>query len=183
MERLGRRGQVAAGHQPHGVEGRLLGGAGRPGGARHQVVDRHDAGVLQAGGDAGLVQEAGLEGGVVRPVGPQHLQRHVAVQGRVVGQPDLAHAADGPQAAQDVARVLVGRRRAGALLLPDPLVRAEAVQQVQQVQVFAQAGRGRGAGARRRRQGAGGQGVVVGGQPARQVVAVRRFRSTIGAHA
>ena len=67
------------------------------------VVDRHDVRIVQTCGGAGLAAEPLLELGVLGEVGEQHLQRHDAVDGGVVGAPHLAHAAAAQQLDQPVA--------------------------------------------------------------------------------
>src|SRR5262249_32580301 len=67
-----------------------------------QVVHRGDAGVLQLPGDARLVQEAPRDAGVVVEA-LQDLDGHLAVEDRVGGAVDDAHAAAGDFIEQDVA--------------------------------------------------------------------------------
>jgi hypothetical protein len=59
------------------------------------VVDGRDTGVLQLGGDAGLVREAAGGARVGRELVPQHLDGHLAAQDGVGGAVDDAHAAPG----------------------------------------------------------------------------------------
>ena len=87
--------QVDAVDQPHGHVQATVDLA--------DVVDRHDVGIVQACRGAGLAAEPLLEIGVLGEVGEQHLQRHDAVDGGVVGAPHLAHAAAAQQLDQPVA--------------------------------------------------------------------------------
>ncbi len=81
------------------------------------VVDRHDGGVLQLGGDLGLLAEAGLErGDVGEAVGADDLERHDPPQVQILDPPHRAHAAlpdgrEGPVSARrrDGARHVVRR--------------------------------------------------------------------------
>jgi hypothetical protein len=71
------------------------------------VMDRHDVGFFEASSGAGLAAEAPVEIGVCGVVGQQHLERHDAVDGGVVGLPHLAHAA----AAQQFDQLVAAERR------------------------------------------------------------------------
>ena len=87
--------QVDAVDQPHGdVEAAV---------DLADVVDRHDVGVVEARCGAGFAAEPLVEVGVFGEVGEQHLQRHHAVDGGVVGAPHLAHTATAQQLNQLVA--------------------------------------------------------------------------------
>ena len=67
------------------------------------VMDGHDVGVVEACCGAGFPAEPLVEVGVLGEVGEQHLQRHHAVDGGVVGAPHLAHTATTQQLNQLVA--------------------------------------------------------------------------------
>ena len=58
-----------------------------------QPVDAPDVRMVERGEDLGFPLEAGQAVGVRRERLGQHLERHVAVEFRVAGLPDLAHAA------------------------------------------------------------------------------------------
>jgi hypothetical protein len=77
--------QAAAVDELHGVVGGALDLA--------DVEDRHQVGVVQAGGGAGLAQEALQPGGLLRATHRQHLQGHPFVQGQVDRLVDDTHAA------------------------------------------------------------------------------------------
>ena len=92
--------QVHAVDQPHGDVQAVV--------DLTDVVDRHDVGIVEAGGGAGLAAEPLLEVGVLGVVGEQHLQRDDAVDGGVVRAPHLAHAAT----AQQLDQLVAAKRRA-----------------------------------------------------------------------
>ncbi len=81
-----RVGKGSAADEPHGVVGaaalcaRLAAG---------QLVNRHDAGMVELAGDPGLLEKSPKQGVVVGPVGTQLLEGDLAVHRRVAGQPDL----------------------------------------------------------------------------------------------
>ena len=61
--------------------------------ARAQVVDRHDVGVVELAGDDRLGEELVAVVALVGELVPQHLDRHGAVDRRLAGGIDHAHAA------------------------------------------------------------------------------------------
>jgi hypothetical protein len=71
------------------------------------VIDRYDMGVAQPCRGAGFAAEPLLEVGVPCVMGQQHLQRHYAIDGGVVGAPHLAH----PAAAKQVDQLVTTERR------------------------------------------------------------------------
>ena len=82
VERVGERAAV---DQAHGVvEAAVVADAG--------VVERHDGGVLEPGGDPRLARQPPREHGVIA-VERDALERHVAAQPPIVGHHHLAHAA------------------------------------------------------------------------------------------
>ena len=89
-----RLAQGAAPDEPHGVIRRI---------ALAQLVDRHDPRVLELRRDLGLVEEPRADDRVVGLVGAQLLQRDLAAERAVAGQPDPAHAPLGVQVGQRVA--------------------------------------------------------------------------------
>jgi hypothetical protein len=95
-------GQGAAADEAHGVERRLV--VGPPA----DLVDGHDAGVLQLARHLRLAQEARPQRRLAGPLGAQFLQRHVTAQAGVTGQPDAADAAGGVQPRQRVALAGLG---------------------------------------------------------------------------
>ena len=68
-----------------------------------QLVDRHDAGVLELAADLGLLDEAADHVGVVAEVVAQHLEGDVAAEVGVAALEDGAHAAAGDLAVDAVA--------------------------------------------------------------------------------
>ena len=99
-------GERAPFHQLHGEEDGVAQGA--------DVVDREDVGVREPGhrprlGEQPFAERAGIPGG------PQHLERHRAVQLEVAGLVDDAHAAraDGPH---DLVATALGDRASGIAL-------------------------------------------------------------------
>lgn len=99
--------QGAAAHEAHRV-GQL------PRGGTQHVVDGDDAGVVEARRQRGLVEEASLAGVAAAP---QALEGHLALQARVPGDEDLAHAALAEARQDPVALGLVvgGRARCAAV--------------------------------------------------------------------
>jgi hypothetical protein len=97
-----------AADEAHGVKGGLV---VRP---AANLVDRHDARVLQLAGDLRLAHEARPQGWLAGPFGPQFLERHIAAEAGVAGQPDAADAAGGVQSRESVALAGVGHVGAGA---------------------------------------------------------------------
>ena len=100
--------------EPHRVEGAFV--------LRvvDQFVDRHDVGVLQLAGDLGFAHKAlhGLvAGGHVRA---DLLQRHLAVQPRVAGQPDAPQAALAVNLGQRVVGAFFGRGLDGVVTRTKP---------------------------------------------------------------
>ncbi len=87
--------QVAALDQPHRDDQLAVLLAG--------VVDGDDVGVVEAGGEAGLAQEALAEGLVVGEVAGDHLQRHRSVERQVGGPVDDAHPAARDQRVDSIA--------------------------------------------------------------------------------
>ncbi len=104
---LGQRGRLLDGGVQRGAVHQLHRVVGQPLGIDPLAVDRHDGGVLQAGGDAGLALEAGAEVGVV---GEELLDGDGAVEGQIPGAEDATHAAAGHLGAQPVREVRGGRR-------------------------------------------------------------------------
>ena len=82
--------------QLHGEEGPEVGEGA-------QLVDRHDAGVLELAADLGLLDEPADHAGVVAEVVAQHLERDVAAEVGVAALEDGAHAAAGDLAIDAVA--------------------------------------------------------------------------------
>ena len=112
MEGVDRLLEGLALDEGHGVE--------RPVVILPQAVDRHDAGVLEPGGDGGLAEEPPPRR-VVELVGPDPLQGHRAVQLLLVGGEHF------PQAATGVVPLRpVDRRRAQDSREPAPSSRAVA---------------------------------------------------------
>ncbi len=99
VDRLGRRerpalqplGEVLAGDQLHREEAQRRLGSGR--GLLVQAVDRGDVGVVEGGEQLGLALEAGQPLGVAGERVGEDLDGDLAVEGRVEGLPDHAHAA------------------------------------------------------------------------------------------
>ena len=83
--------QGLPGHELHHDEVDALG--------RLDLVDGDDVRVVEGGGGARLLHEAGAAGLVRQPLGGQHLDRHLAAEARVAGAVHLAHAAraEGPE--------------------------------------------------------------------------------------
>jgi hypothetical protein len=71
------------------------------------VVDGDDVGVPEHARGAGLAAEPIDEGGIVGQIGMEDLERHIAVEDRVVGSVDLAHAA-GSDAGYDLVPAVYG---------------------------------------------------------------------------
>ena len=69
-----------------------------------QLVDRDDPRMLELRGDAGLGEEPGGDVRAVGLIGAELLQRDLAPELRVVGQPDLAHAPLGVEVGERVPR-------------------------------------------------------------------------------
>ena len=88
--------QVAAVDQPHRHDQLAVDLA--------RVEDRHHRRVVEAGGEAGLAQEALAEPLAVGQLAGDHLQRHRPFQAQVGGPVDHAHAAPRDQRVEAVAR-------------------------------------------------------------------------------
>ena len=88
-----------AADEPHGVIRRV---------ALAQLVDRDDAGVLELGGDLGLVEEPRADDGIIGLLGPELLQRDLAAERAVAGEPDAAHAPLGVEVGERVSVAGVG---------------------------------------------------------------------------
>ncbi len=74
VELLDRLREGAALDEPHRVE-RLAALAGP-----HELMDRDDVGVLELAGDLGLFQETGPDDRIIRLLGPQFLEGHLATK-------------------------------------------------------------------------------------------------------
>ncbi len=74
----------------------------------HQLVDRDNARVLQLAGDLRLLEKTRPEFGMVGPLGPKLLQRDIAAEFAVVGQPNAADATGRVQSESGVAIVGCG---------------------------------------------------------------------------
>ena len=70
-------------HQLHGQKTHTIGFFDR--------VDGDDVGMVESGEGLGLTLETGQPLGVGGQLGRQHLERHLAVQGRILGPVDLPH--------------------------------------------------------------------------------------------
>ena len=100
--RLQHRPEIAALDQAHVEE--------QPAVDLAEVVDGDDVRLVQAGRQARLAPEAGLERLVAGEVVGQHLQRDLALTDGVVGAVDLAHAAAADQLDEAIAAELLRHR-------------------------------------------------------------------------
>ena len=87
-----RFGERLAANQPHGIKRRFVPITG------DQLVDRHDARMLELPRDARFVEKARDHGGIGGALRLEFLQGHVAAQFRIVRYPDVADTAAGMRA-------------------------------------------------------------------------------------